>query len=70
MNAFRPLSLSASTSLPARTAVAVAALDMPAVLARRERRERDFGVGYGSSSGYASPRRYTQDWATPRFRCG
>ena len=70
MNAFRPLSLSASTSLPARTAAAVAALDMPAALARRERRERDFGVGYGNSSGYASTRRYTQDWATPRFRFG
>jgi hypothetical protein len=31
-------------------------------------RERDFGVGYGKSSGYASNRRYTTDWAGPRFR--
>ena len=33
-----------------------------------ERRERDFGVGYGNSSGYASNRSY----ATPQpayFRC-
>ena len=37
--------------------------------AARIHRERDFGVGYGNSSGYASARRYTQDWATPRFRC-
>ena len=31
-------------------------------------RERDFGVGYGNSSGYASHRRYTTEWAPPRFR--
>ncbi len=33
-----------------------------------ERRERDFGVGYGSSSGYASARRYTRASGTERFR--
>lgn len=33
-----------------------------------ERRERDFGVGYGSSSGYASARRYTRDPGNERFR--
>ena len=32
------------------------------------RRERDFGTGYGRSSGYASERRYTSNWAPPRFR--
>lgn len=37
--------------------------------ARRERRERDFGVGYGNSSGYASSKRYTSDWGLTRFRC-
>lgn len=31
-------------------------------------RERDFGVGYGKSSGYAATRRYTTEWAGPRFR--
>jgi len=36
---------------------------------RREHRERDFGVGYGSSSGYASNRRYASNWSEPRFRC-
>lgn len=36
---------------------------------RRTHRERDFGVGYGNSSGYASGKRYTSDWAQPYFRC-
>ena len=30
---------------------------------------RAFGVGYGSSSGYATARRYAQDVGAPRFRC-
>ncbi len=37
---------------------------------RREHRARDFGVGYGSSSGYASGRRYAANWGNPRFVCG
>ena len=38
---------------------------------RREYRERDFGVGYGRSSGYASDRRYVSAWNGPiHFRCG
>ena len=36
---------------------------------RHLHREREFGVGYGNSSGYASNRRYAQDWMQPRFRC-
>lgn len=34
-------------------------------------RERDFGVGYGNSSGYAvaNERRYAQNWAKSLFRC-
>jgi len=37
---------------------------------RREYRERDFGVGYGRSSGYASARRYAAPWnGQPHFRC-
>ena len=44
----------------------------PAVpsLARPVKRERDFGVGYGSSSGYAAATRYVSDRTTPRFRFG
>jgi hypothetical protein len=34
-------------------------------------RERNFGVGYGSSSGYAAANdhRYAQSWAKSFFRC-
>lgn len=28
-----------------------------------------FGVGYGTSSGYAADKRYTTDWGQIRFRC-
>jgi hypothetical protein len=34
-----------------------------------ERRERDFGVGYGKSSGYVSNRRYATTPFQPLFRC-
>ena len=33
----------------------------------RIHRERDFGVGYGNSSGYASDRHYTSNWMPNRF---
>ena len=36
---------------------------------RHTHRERDFGVGYGNSSGYASTRQYASNWAPPRFKC-
>jgi hypothetical protein len=36
--------------------------------ARLQRRERDFGVGYGSSSGYAGPRRYVTASTQRLFR--
>ncbi len=35
----------------------------------RIHRERDFGVGYGSSSGYASNRRYADSRGQNFFRC-
>jgi len=44
-----------------RAQVAVATATRPA------HRERDFGVGYGTSSGYASQRRYSRNWAQTRF---
>ncbi len=31
-------------------------------------RARDFGIGYGASSGYALDKRYTSDWGQARFR--
>lgn len=34
------------------------------------RRERDFGIGYGKSSGYGSnDRRYVPAWRQAAFRC-
>jgi hypothetical protein len=33
-------------------------------------RARDFGIGYGNSSGYASDKRYTPSWGQPRFKFG
>ena len=54
------------TPLPQRSLSSQAG---PAV-ARRPYPERDFGIGYGRSSGYATARRYAMAWAgEPRFRC-
>ena len=39
------------------------------VVAARVHRERDFGVGYGNSSGYASSRRYADSRGGTYFRC-
>lgn len=42
---------------------------MPVALAARPaRRERAFGVGYGSSSGYATASSYVAKPAAPHFR--
>jgi hypothetical protein len=41
----------------------------PSAPAQLKPRERDFGIGYGKSSGYASNRRYAADWVQPLFRC-
>lgn len=38
------------------------------LVVRPLKRERDFGIGYGSSSGYAAAARYVPDRTTPRFR--
>lgn len=43
----------------------IAAANLP----RRDYRARDFGIGYGTSSGYFSQRRYTGSSFAPRFRC-
>lgn len=39
---------------------------------RAHYRERDVGVGYGNSSGYAARQCYVRDWTgqPSRFRCG
>ena len=63
MNATRPLpTASARPSAPTAGAVVI---PMPT---RHVHRERDFGVGYGNSSGYASERKYASQWAPSRFK--
>lgn len=57
--------LQTRNTTPTPSATAILALQPP----RREHRERDFGIGYGSSSGYATHRRYATHWGEPRFRC-
>lgn len=52
----------ASTSTTTRTPAA------PVAPVRHVHRARDFGVGYGNSSGYATTRRYVNDWGLARFR--
>lgn len=43
----------------------------PPAARRAVYREREPGVGYGNSSGYASERRYAHGWqGQSRFRCG
>jgi uncharacterized membrane protein YoaK (UPF0700 family) len=59
--AFRP-------NFAAAVAVAAAGAAQAASI-RHLRRERDFGVGYGNSSGYGRERRYTSNGFAPRFRC-
>ena len=61
--------MNATTHLPhvaPRTPVAVPS--RAEIAAPRRHRERDFGIGYGNSSGYGAARRYTSDWGNARFR--
>lgn len=55
-------------SLAPRTPVAVQS-PVDSTLSSARYRERDFGIGYGASSGYAQDKRYTSDWGQTRFRC-
>lgn len=42
----------------------------PARPVRHQHRERDFGIGYGNSSGYGREERFAQSpWGPDRFRC-
>ena len=62
MNAFRSFQPTSPSPVQDRRSVV---LTLPV---RHVHRERDFGIGYGNSSGYASDRRYASNWAPPRFR--
>ena len=55
-----------STMPPAARLTETARIRVPT---RPNGTDRAFGVGYGSSSGYASAKRHTQGWTQPRFRC-
>ncbi|TDK23850.1 hypothetical protein E2F46_09995 [Luteimonas aestuarii] len=56
--------LTQSTPSPRRVVVPA----VSAASARTARPAREFGTGYGNSSGYASPRRYVRDTGVARFR--
>lgn len=62
----RPVVPSPFLLLSAQVAPATAAVSAAPV--RHLHRERDFGVGYGNSSGYASQRRYARSQMQPLFR--
>lgn len=63
MNALRTHDRNPSSTAPRSNVV-------PAMTpSRPPRRERDFGVGYGNSSGYAGPRPYIADNGPRLFRC-
>ncbi|MGI8560464.1 MAG: hypothetical protein ACR2J7_03305 [Luteimonas sp.] len=48
----------------------VTAANEPASQARHVHRERDYGIGYGNSSGHASLRHFTDGHVDPLFRLG
>ena len=53
-----------------RKPIAAARQYVPANLpSRPPRRERDFGIGYGTSSGYGSTRHYAPTHSARLFRC-
>lgn len=56
----------ARTVTPTATTAPATVQTVPTV--RHLHRQRDFGVGYGNSSGYASNRSYASNWVQPRFR--
>jgi hypothetical protein len=55
--------MNVQTKSPATTSSATAPR------APREPQVREFGTGYGRSSGYASARRYVPEAGYARFRC-
>ncbi len=60
----------AAKTFPRAQAATPAATVVVAAAYRNKYPKRDFGVGYGSSSGYASSKRYASDWGNALFRCG
>jgi len=67
MNAKTTLQPTTRNTNDLRSVLPASAVVIPMPI-RHIHRERDFGVGYGNSSGYATQRRYSSEWAAPRFR--
>jgi hypothetical protein len=57
---------SSPSNPPAATTAPSSALQAPL---RHVHRQRDFGIGYGNSSGYGRDRSYTSNGFAPLFRC-
>lgn len=73
MNARHPFPEQPSSAVGVGTpepALASPAVPVPGMAALRHvHRPRDFGVGYGNSSGYGSDRHYIDGHVDPIFRC-
>ncbi len=59
-----------NASIAARPTMPSSSAPGHAAPARRAPQARDFGTGYGRSSGYAATRSYTSDAGLARFRFG
>ena len=58
-----------ATAIAARPSTPSTAPRQPAPPAPRHcHRDRDFGIGYGNSSGYGRDKRYVSDWGQSLFR--
>lgn len=60
--------MNATRTVPTPSTVNAASAVVIPMPTRHVHRERDFGVGYGNSSGYASDRKYVSQWAPSRFK--
>jgi hypothetical protein len=69
MNTMNTTTAALDASNDTRLADARNDANVVAIASRRSYRRRDFGTGYGRSSGYALDKRYTTDWGQIRFRC-
>lgn len=70
MNArFTEVRTFSSSNKPAAVAAAAQGAALQAAPIRHVHRQREFGVGYGNSSGYGRDHRYTSNGFAPLFRC-
>ena len=69
MNQFAATTQSSFNTLSSNEANLIAQNEATTNTVNTRYRERDFGVGYGSSSGYASRRSYVETQVQSFFRC-